>query len=271
MRKKKIIYDNYRIKIFSLGAHFENHGGALPLNIDDYIGRHLAICISKEIKGDYIGHLPYCGDREGRKAKDWNPGVMEKEVVIKGIISDIKNEIKKRKKLGFDSPFCFVLVSGHGGNNYLKEEEQKIKESTNVPILYIPPFYKITIKNKKLGRIGVTHADHAEHSIADYLGLLDKNKLEKINNLAKKDPLQTLRKNPAIMGLGGFVLPEIAGDKYKSLRDRHPELVKTAMGFVTKEKKIYADKKIGKLFIEKAVENSKTTIQKFVKSNFEIN
>lgn len=260
--------DRYQVKIFSLGAHFENHGDALPLNIDDYIGRHLAICISKKIMGDYIGHLPYCGDREGKKAKDWNPGVMEKTVVVNGIISDIKNEIKKREQIGISSPLCFVLVSGHGGNNYLKDEEQNIGKRTNVPILYLPPFYKITIKNKKLGTIGVTHADHAEHSIADYLGLLDKKNLEKINNLAKTDPLKALRKNPAIMGLGGYVLPEIAGDKYKSLRDRHPELVKTAQRFVTKEKKIFADKRIGKMFIEKAVESSKNTIQNFLNSNF---
>ena len=261
--------DPYQVKIFSLGARFENHGDALPLNIDDYIGRHMAICISKEVKADYIGHLPYCGDREGKKARDWNPGVMEKTVVINGIISDIKNEIKKRKHLGFKSPLCFVLVSGHGGNNYLKEEEQNIGKRTNMPILYLPPFYKIMIKNKKLGTIGVTHADHAEHSIADYLGLLNKKNLKKLNNLSKKDPLEALRKNPAIMGLGGYVLTEIAGDKHKSLRDRHPELVKTAQKFVTKEKQIFVDKKIGKMFIDKAVENGKKAIQDFLKSNFE--
>ena len=27
--------DSYRIKIFSIGAYFENHGKALPFNIDD--------------------------------------------------------------------------------------------------------------------------------------------------------------------------------------------------------------------------------------------
>ena len=92
-------FESYRIKIFSIGAHFENHGKALPSNIDDFIARHLAIRLSQEINCDYVGHLPYCGDREGKKAKDWNPGVMEREIVINGIISDIKNELLKRKKL----------------------------------------------------------------------------------------------------------------------------------------------------------------------------
>jgi len=267
LNQTKKIWEEYQVKIFSLGAHFENHGIALPLNIDDYIGRHLAISLSKEIKGDYIGHLPYCGDREGRKAKDWNPGVMEKGVVVNGIISDINKEIIKRKKLGFPSPLCVILVSGHGGNNYLKEEEVKIGKKIKIPILYLPPFYKIKIKHKKLGKLGVTHADHAEHSIADYLGLLDKKNLLKINNLAKKDPIKALQENPAIMGLAGYVLPEIAGDKYKSLRDRHPELVKTARKFIKYEKEIIVDKQIGKMFVEKAIKNGKKTIELFLKSN----
>ena len=267
MKQKEIVSNRYQIKIFSLGAHFENHGKALPLNIDDYIGRHLAISISKELKGDYIGHLPYCGDREGKKAKDWNQGVMEKKIVIGGIISDIKREIQKRKKLEFPSPMCFVLVSGHGGNNYLKEEEENISKKTKVPILYLPPFHNIYIEHKKLGKLGVTHADHAEHSIADYLGLIDKKNLFKINNLAKTNPIKALKKDPAIMGLGGYVLPEIAGDKYKSLRDRHPELVKTARKFILEDKKIIIDKQLGKMFIEKAVNNGKKTIELFLKSN----
>lgn len=267
MQSKKSNSDNYQIKIFSIGAYFENHGRALPLNIDDYIARYLAIRISHEIKGDYIGHLPYCGDREGKKAKDWNPGVMEKNVVVNGIISDLKKELAKRNNLGLPAPLSFILVSGHGGNNYLSEEQEKISHKLNVPFLYLPPFKKISIVNKKFGKLEVTHADHAEHSIADYLGLLDKKNLKKINELAKKDPLKVLKKDPAVMGLGGYVLPEIGGEKYKSLRDRHPELVRTARKFVQQEKKIIVDKEIGKLFIEKAILNAKKSIRCFLKTN----
>jgi len=267
MQRQKIDLDNYQIKIISIGAYFENHGKALPLNIDDYIARHLAIRISQEIKGDYIGHLPYCGDREGKKAKDWNPGVMEKKVVVSGIISDLKNEVRKRKNLGLPTPLSFILVSGHGGNNYLTEEQEKISHTLDVPFLYLPPFKKISIKNKKFGKFEVTHADHAEHSIADYLGLVDKKNLKKINNLAKKDPIKALKEDPAIMGLGGYVLPEIGGEKYKSLRDRHPELVRTARKFVQQEKKIIVDKEMGKLFIERAIKNAKKIIMRFLKTN----
>ena len=258
---------SYRIKIFSIGAYFEDHGKALPSNIDDYIARHLAIRLSQEINCDYLGHLPYCGDREGNNAKDWNPGVMEKKVVIAGIISDIKKELQKRRKLGLPSPICIVLVSGHGGNNYLIEEQNEIARNTNVPFLYLPPFSKISFKHKKLGKVEVTHADHAEHSIAYYLGLLEKKNLQKINHLSKKDPIQALKENPAIMGLGGYVLPQLGGEKYKSLRERHPELVRMAKKFILKDKKIIVDKKAGEFLIELAIKNSKKTIYSFVKAN----
>jgi len=267
LQHQKFKSTSYRIKIFSIGAHFENHGKALPMNIDDYIARHLAIRLSQEINCDYVGHLPYCGDREGKKARDWNPGVMEKKVVINGIISDIKNELSKRSRLNLPSPLCIVLVSGHGGNNYLADEQEKIGRITNIPFLYLPPFSKISIKNKKFGKLEMTHADHAEHSVADYLGLLDKKNLQKINNLARKNPIQALKEDPALMGLGGYVLPELGGEKYKSLRDRHPELVKMAKNFILKDKKIIVDKKVGELFIERAIKNAKKIIYSFLEIN----
>ena len=267
MQNQKLKFESYRIKIFSIGAHFENHGKALPPNIDDFIARHLAIKLSQEIDCDYVGHLPYCGDREGKKAKDWNPGVMEKKIVVNGIISDIKNEIVKRKKLDLPSPLCIILVSGHGGNNYLAEEQEKIGRITKVPFLYLPPFSKVSIKHKKLGKLEMTHADHAEHSVADYLGLLKTKNLQRINNLARKDPSRALKEDPAIMGLGGYVLPELGGEKYKSLRDRHPELVKMAKNFILKDKKIIVDKKDGKILIEMAIKNAKKSIYSFLKSN----
>lgn len=268
LQHQKYKTTSYQIKIFSIGAHFENHGKALPMNIDDHIARHLAIRLSQEINCDYVGHLPYCGDREGKKARDWNPGVMGKKVVINGIISDIKNELSKRRRLDLPSPRCIVLVSGHGGNNYLAEEQEKIGRITNIPFLYLPPFSKISIRHKKFGKLEMTHADHAEHSVADYLGLVDMKNLQKINNLARKDPIQALKENPAIMGLGGYVLPELGGEKYKSLRVRHPELVEMANKFIKTDKKIIVDKKVGELFIEKAIKNAKKIIYSFLEKNY---
>ncbi len=267
LQNQKLNFDSYRIKIFSIGAQNENHGKALPKSIDDFIARHLAVNLSEEINGDYLGHLPYCGDREGKKAKDWNPGVMERKTVVKGIISDIKKEISKRRKLHLPPSVCIVLVSGHGGNNYLLEEQERIWKETKIPFLYIPPFDKVRIKHKRFGRLEMTHADHAEHAVAEYLGLIKKKNLQKINNLARKNPLKALKEDPAIMGLGGYVLPEIAGDKYKSLRDRHPELVKMARDFIKKDKKIIVDKKDGELLIKTAIKNAKKTINSFLKKN----
>jgi|CXWL01.1.fsa_nt_gi creatinine amidohydrolase/Fe(II)-dependent formamide hydrolase-like protein len=268
IENQKYSKENYSIKLYSIGAHYENHGKALPFNIDDYIARHLATRLSEEICCDYIGHLPYCGDREGNNAKDWNPGVMEKEVVINGIISDIKNDLSKRKNLGLSPSTCIVIVSGHGGNNFLVEEQEKIGRLINMPFLYLPPFDKISIKHRKFGKLEITHADHAEHSVADFLGLLDKEELQKINNLAKKDPIRALKENPAIMGLGGYVLPEIGGEKYQSLRVRHPELVKMAKKFIRSDKKIIVDKKVGELLIKRAIIMAKKRIRSFTMVNY---
>ena len=90
---------------------------------------------------------------------------------------------------------------------------------------------------------------------------------KKINKLASKDPIKALKEDPAIMGLGGYVLPELGEEKYKSLRDRHPELVKIARKFISKDKKIIVDKKIGELFIEKAIKNGKQIIYSFIEKN----
>ena len=91
------------------------------------------------------------------KGKTLGIGIQEswkKKVVVNGIISDIKNEIIKRKDLKLPPPLCIVLVSGHGGNNYLSEEQEKIGHAANVPVLYLPPFSQISLKHKKFGRVG---------------------------------------------------------------------------------------------------------------------
>jgi creatinine amidohydrolase/Fe(II)-dependent formamide hydrolase-like protein len=249
---------NRRVLVFSIGAGNESHGTALSSNIDDYAAIKIATDIAMKLGLTYVGHLPYSSDRAGPIAKDWNPGYIPKKVLLRMMIADLKRAICVHSKFG-NEPSHVIVISGHGGTNFLKEEEVSLGEELGIPFRYVPPFQGfIRIKSKKHDRIQMTHADDGEHSVGLYLGLLDKRKLRMINGVAKKNPEEALRQNPAIMGLGYYVLPDLSGKKYEGLRTRHKELVDAALKFVKTDRKIIADYDVGKQLME---ENIKSAIK----------
>ena len=248
--------ENYNVKIYSLGASNEGHGSALPVNIDDYMGQECALRVCKQTGCDYVGHFPYSGDRAGEMARDWNPGYMEKNEMIEHIVDDVKRDQRK-----YPSFSHVVIISGHGGNNFL--ETEPLADSIGVPTLYIPPFPGAKATHPIYGEIVISHADHGEHSIAKYLGVLNEEKLREINKVAAKDPIRAIRENPPIMGLGYYVLPQLSGDKYKELRERHQDLVDSANKFVNEDKMIIADYDVGRQLFEGFVEEAKNRVVKF--------
>lgn len=252
------------ILIYSIGASNEGHGSAIPSNIDDYTAIRTAVLVSEQTGFTYRGHLPYSSDRSGLAAIDWNPSFIKMKDLIKNIITDIKRDIKNLQRYGARVSHV-IVIGGHGGNNFIKEQETKLSRSIGVPFLYVPPFPGIYVKSKKYGKILVTHADDGEHSVALYLGLLNKQKLDKINKIAKKDPIKALRQNPPLMGLGFYVLPELGGKRYEDLRSRHKELVDTATRFVKKNKKVIADYNVGRQLFEANVIATKKQVENFVK------
>ncbi len=254
-----------QILVFSAGASNESHGAALPSNIDDFIAVATATAVSRDLGLTYIGHIPYCSDRAGAVAKDWNPSYIPRERMKKLMIGNIKPVLRTQTSLG-NIPSHVVVISGHGGNNFLEREEASITKLLSVNFHYIPPFpNSISVGSKKLGRIMVTHADDGEHSVALYLGLLDQKKLLKINKLARKDPIAVLRKSPALMGLGYYILPELGGKRYEDLRKRHPELLATAEKFVHRDRKIRADFDVGSRLMKRNIAEVEREITQFVK------
>jgi creatinine amidohydrolase/Fe(II)-dependent formamide hydrolase-like protein len=256
---------NREVLIYSIGASNEGHGSALPSNIDDYTAIRTAVSVSEQAGFTYRGHLPYSSDRSGLTAMDWNPGYIKREDLIKNVVIDIKRDIQNLEK------YCtrtshIAVIGGHGGNNFIKDEETKLFDALGVPFLYVPPFPGVYAKSKKYGKVVITHADHGEHSVALYLGLLDKEKLEKINKIAKKDPIEALRQNPPIMGLGFYVLPELGGDRYKDLRSRHKDLLDVAIRFVKRDKRVIADYDVGRQLFEGNVIAARKQIENFVKA-----
>jgi creatinine amidohydrolase/Fe(II)-dependent formamide hydrolase-like protein len=251
-----------QVLVFSIGAGNESHGTALPSNIDDCAAIRIATEASLKLGLTYVGHLPYSSDREGPVAKDWNPGFIPRKTLLRMLTGDIKRAMRLQSRFG-NEPALVVVVGGHGGNNFLKEEETSLKEDLGVPFLYVPPFQRfLRIKTGKSDKMRITHADDGEHSVGLFLGVLDEKKLRKINEVAKKDPEEALRQNPAIMGLGYYVLPHLGGKKYENLRRRHEELVGAAQKFVVNDRQIVADYEVGKRFMDKNIENAVSEIKR---------
>ncbi|HZW57986.1 MAG TPA: hypothetical protein VFF30_16975 [Nitrososphaerales archaeon] len=254
-----------RLIVFSIGARNESHGSALPSNIDDYMAIFAASSTAMRLGLTYAGHLPYSSDRAGPVALDWNPSYMPKEELVDRILHDMRYVIKVQKELGND-PIHVLLVSGHGGNNFLSEYTKYLTEKLGVPFHYFPPFpgSPSVYSEKFRRRLVITHADDGEHSVGLYLGLLDERKLLEINEVAREDPIQALRRNPAIMGLGFYVLPEIGGSRYENLRRRHPELVARAREFVEKDREIVADYEVGRKLMDDWIGKNVDEVKKLV-------
>jgi creatinine amidohydrolase/Fe(II)-dependent formamide hydrolase-like protein len=255
---------NRRVLVFSIGAGNESHGAALASNIDDYAAIVTATTVSMRLGLAYVGHLPYSGDRAGDLARDWNPGYLARDELRARVVQDIRRAIDVQEELG-NKASLVVVVSGHGGNNLLEEEESAISEASGVPFRYVRPFPRgSSVRSKKHGRVEITHADDGEHSVGLYLGLLDKKKLRKINDTARSDPKKALKQDPALMGLGYYVLPELSGDRYEDLRARHGELVRTARKFL-RDRRVVADYDLGKKLMDKNVADTLSQVKRIIR------
>jgi creatinine amidohydrolase/Fe(II)-dependent formamide hydrolase-like protein len=254
---------NRRVLVFSMGAGNESHGAALASNIDDYAAIVTATTVSMRLGLTYVGHLPYSGDRTGELARDWNPGCLARDELVARVVQEVRRAVDLQEELG-NKASLVVVVSGHGGNNLLEEEEAAISEASGIPFRYVRPFPRgSSVRSKLHGRVEIAHADDGEHSVGLYLGVLDKKKLRKINTAARKDPKKTLRKDPALMGLGYYVLPELSGDRYEDLRARHGELLRTARKFL-KERRVVADYDVGKKLMDKNVADTLSQVKMII-------
>jgi creatinine amidohydrolase/Fe(II)-dependent formamide hydrolase-like protein len=255
---------NRRVLVFSIGAANESHGSALASNIDDYAAIVTATTVSMRLGLTYVGHLPYSGDRAGELARDWNPGYLARDELRARVVQDVRKAVDLQEELG-NKASLVVVVSGHGGNNLLEEEEAAISEASGVPFHYVRPFPRGSlVRSKKLGRVEITHADDGEHSVGLYLGLLDKKKLRKINETARRDPKKALKQDPALMGLGYYVLPELSGDRYQDLRARHGELLRAARKFL-RDRRVVADYDVGKKLMDKNIADTLSQVKRIVR------
>jgi creatinine amidohydrolase/Fe(II)-dependent formamide hydrolase-like protein len=224
------------VLLYSMGSLDEGHGPALPRQIDDLTAQRTAVDVSGKTGFPYAGHLPYTIGWFGELERDWCPACQETEKAILGIINHIKNGVSIWRR----DVSHVAIISGHGGNNLLKDREKELSQSVGVPVKYVAPFKGISVPSK-YGEIIVTHADIGEHSVADYLGLLDHKKLEMLNKVAAKNPKEALTRWKPLMGLGWYVL--FGGERYEHLRN--PRNIGMAERFM-KERKIIVDPELGR-------------------------
>jgi creatinine amidohydrolase/Fe(II)-dependent formamide hydrolase-like protein len=248
--------------VYSMGAFNEAHSPALPLDIDDHMARRTAVEVCQKLGSYYKAHLPYCGDIVGELARDWCQSHMDSEHVFSNVIADVKRDIEAQNQILSQTISHVVIISCHGGNNILQEKQAALSESAGIPVLYIPPFDGIIESYGNYTDIRMTHADIAEHSIADYLGLLDRKKLDVINELASKDPEAALKKWPTIAGLGGYRL--FGGERYEPLRKSRSDPTAAAIRFIS-ERKMIVDVNLGKRFYLSNLTKIEKRILEFVK------
>ena len=246
------------VLVYSMGAIDEGHGPALQRDNDDLVARRSSVNVCESLGLQCMGHLPFSSDRVGEIARDWCPAFMEPNNVIEKLPEYIKADMES-----WPNPVTHVVViSGHGGNNFIKDNESEISKSLGIPFLYIPSFNGCSSNHKKFGKITVGHADHGEHSVAAYMGILNQKALDEINSLAKNDIRKAIESWKPLSGLSWYVL--YGGDKYEKLRNPEYGLSAQSERFL-KERFILADPSVGRELFDQNMMNIHKEITSFLK------
>lgn len=286
--------------IFSVGNPNEGHGLAIPRATDDFHAKKASYDLEFHTGQRYAAHIPYTTDSVGEVAKDWSPNYIPWEDFFPKVISFMKyhiNLIRNRE----EKVSRVLLITGHGGNRQLFEEENqnKIQEELGLDIFIsitslveredaphiikeVKKMAKEIIETKEV-RFGYTdandladfytkvllsagHASHVEHSIMAFLGMCDMEKVKIMNELLEKNFKKALKKWPPIGGLAGYLL---AGGKYlDALRQVAPNeesLWNCYNGLKTlNDGKLIIAPELGELIFKVGLEKKREIINKYL-------
>lgn len=256
-----------KTKIYSIGASDEDHSPALPNNTDDVWAKRISLVTSEKLGADYRGHLPFSGDGVGDIAKAWNHNYVPQEELVEGVKNWIINDIQLNKGERFNH---ISIISGHGGNNFLKGKLEDISNSLGVPIFYFPPLVGLETEHPDFGRIIPGHANPCEHSLGLYLNQFtngqsfNQRAFDEMAKAVWDDPIKFLKEHPSVE-LAGYCLPELDPEgKFANLQTDHR--VERAKKFV-KRKEVFANYDVGKHFYDGEIQNAIEQIDAFVKKN----
>jgi creatinine amidohydrolase/Fe(II)-dependent formamide hydrolase-like protein len=240
-----------RIALFSVANDFEAHGYPMPPQTDTLLAQNWCHRIVRQIGASYIAHIPYCTDSTGEVALNWSPNYIPFQEFYRKVRDFVRWHLKH---LSF-TPSKVAIIIGHGGNRQLPEREKALSKSLGLPVkcleagvseaLIYPDFEPLGVIYDIFDK-GGEHAYIAEYSMIAHLGHLDFGKLAVLNEVAAKDPLEALRRWPAIAGLGGYM--QFGGPEYDPLREIGGLVV--SLEDFKKRRKIIVDRELGRLTTE---------------------
>jgi creatinine amidohydrolase/Fe(II)-dependent formamide hydrolase-like protein len=248
-----------QVLIYSMGSLDEDHGPVMSRQTDDIVAIKSSIIISARTGYSYRGHLPFSSDSMGEIARDWCPAWMDQDEVLAKLPEFIKQDLKSFPLI----PSHIIILSGHGGNNFLKDQEARLTESLGIPVLYVPFYEEAFLDHPVHGRIEVEHATSGDHCISAYLGLVDLNKIKEVNSALETNPEKALEKWKVLGSLGWYVL--YGGPRYEPLRNPDFGLVQQAKKFL-EEKRIIADPEIGRILFNKNLDQVLRQVHEFTQS-----
>ena len=158
--------DIHQIGIIALGSHRENHGTALPIDTDSKIAANVALNVATKTGATFLGI--FYGATEYDFVKH---GIhLKKDDLINNQI--IPQLINAKELLGISK---VIIVNGHGGNNLIINEINKISEKTGLKIIF---------NNSIIEKEG-PHACTGELSMGKVLGFLDESRIKEHGNFIK--------------------------------------------------------------------------------------
>lgn len=156
----------HKIGIIALGSHRENHGSALPIDTDSKIAANIALSVATKTGATFLGIFyaatEYDYVKHGHHLK-------KDELIYQQMIPQL---INARDNLDISK---VIIVNGHGGNNLIIDEMEKIAEETKLEIL----FNNSIIENEG------PHACTGELSMGKILGITDEKKIREHGNFEK--------------------------------------------------------------------------------------
>jgi hypothetical protein len=211
--------------VFTVGNDVEEHGPALPLDVDSRTILAMAVRFTETTGATFAAHVPYTSDRVGELALEWSPAFIPYDEFKRKLIRYCKEIVRAWPV----DPERVVLLIGHGGLLPLVPEIDEVEAQLGIRTeAFFPPAMGAAFldlpegfeANETLREIVGGKGEHAyimEHSIAAHFGFLAWDKLALLNRLAGQDPEAVLRRWPVLAGLGGFV--KFGDERYDPLRD----------------------------------------------------
>ncbi|MDO5823773.1 2-amino-5-formylamino-6-ribosylaminopyrimidin-4(3H)-one 5'-monophosphate deformylase [Methanobrevibacter sp.] len=155
----------HKIGIIALGSHLENHGPALPIDIDAKIGAHIAFQSSLQTGAKFLGII-----FPAYELDTIDHGVHVSLETLKENVIDTLNNAKK-----FLNIEKVVIVNAHGGNIPLMTELWDIEDKTDLVIIF---------NNKVISSEG-PHGGSGELSMAKVLGIVNEDEVKNQANIDK--------------------------------------------------------------------------------------